>query len=69
MKILTKEEFFASKKKLIRELEDSIFIHPTDSSYCLACNATNEELVKKLREIKKSTTRPFSIIIPSKSWI
>jgi len=50
-------------------LKDNIFIYPTDTIYGIGCDATNSELVKKIREIKRRDTKPFSIIAPSKSWI
>ncbi|MFT4311067.1 MAG: Sua5/YciO/YrdC/YwlC family protein [Candidatus Woesearchaeota archaeon] len=69
MIILTKDEFLTSKKKFFKELENSIFIHPTDSSYRLGCNATKPELVEKLRNIKRNNIMPFTVIVPSKDWI
>ncbi len=69
MKVITKEELEQSKEYYIRELKKSVFIYPTDSIYGIGCDATNQELVNKVRELKNSTLQPFSIIAPSKQWV
>lgn len=70
MRIYNKDETKIKKDVLKKEiLEGAVFIHPTDTIYGLGCDATNEESVKKLREIKKRYTMPFSVIAPSKDWI
>lgn len=46
-----------------------IFIHPTDTIYGIGCDATNDNAVKNLRDIKNNSKRPFSIMAPSKTWI
>lgn len=67
--IVTKEEFLKSKKRLMKELKNNVFIYPTDSIYGIGCDATNEKLVLKIRELKGSSIQPFSIIAPSKKWV
>jgi L-threonylcarbamoyladenylate synthase len=54
---------------LLLELKKSIFIYPTDTIYGIGCDATNPELVDKLRRIKRSPEQPFSVIIPNKNMI
>ncbi|KYK26719.1 hypothetical protein AYK26_07210 [Euryarchaeota archaeon SM23-78] len=68
MRIINKDEL-KHDAKLINELKKSIFVYPTDTIYGIGCDATNEELVKKIREIKRNPTHPFSIIIPNKNMI
>lgn len=67
--IVGKVEFQKSKKKYMRELKKQIFIYPTDTIYGLGCDATNEKLVARIRELKSSSLQPFSIIAPSKQWV
>jgi len=67
--IINKEEFLKSKRRYLERLGKEVFIYPTDTIYGLGCNATNEELVQKIRTLKKSSMQPFSIIAPSKKWV
>ncbi|MFP4567733.1 MAG: Sua5/YciO/YrdC/YwlC family protein [Candidatus Woesearchaeota archaeon] len=69
MQVINKEELFNSKRKYLKKMSESLFIYPTDSIYGLGCDATNPELVDKLRRVKKSNLQPLSIIAPSKKWI
>lgn len=70
MQIYTKPEFGLEEEKIFDKIaKGAIFIHPTDTIYGLGCDATNPKPVKKIREMKKKYTRPFSIIAPSKTWI
>ncbi len=68
MRIINKDEL-KHEKKLLQELKKSIFIYPTDTIYGIGCDATNEALVAKIREIKQTPTQPFSIIIPNKNLV
>ncbi len=70
METLTKEEFLQNKEMLFMHVADgAVFIHPTDTIYGLGCDATNELAVEKIRELKGRSSKPFSIIAPSKEWI
>ncbi len=70
MKILTKEEALINKEVILEVIKNgTIFIHPTDTIYGLGCNATSDEAVEMLREIKGRPKTPFSVIAPSKEWI
>jgi L-threonylcarbamoyladenylate synthase len=70
MIILNKEETLERKEEIISAIKaGKIFIYPTDTIYGMGCDATNEEAVKKLREIKNREGKPFSVIAPSKEWI
>jgi len=70
MRIYNKDEVNIEKEELKKAiLKGAVFIYPTDTIYGLGCDATNKEAVKRLREIKKRYTRPFSVIAPSKNWI
>jgi L-threonylcarbamoyladenylate synthase len=67
-RIINRDEL-ANDPKLFNELKKSVFIYPTDTIYGLGCDATSEELVIRVRQIKKSLEHPFSIIIPNKNLI
>jgi len=69
MNILNKDEFNTSKRKYLKLMKEVIFIYPTDTIYGLGCDATNEVLVNKIRDLKGNSTHSFSIIAPSKQWV
>lgn len=68
MHVITKEEFLLNKPRYLPLLKKSVFIYPTDTIYGIGCDATNEELVQRIRAIKGSA-HPFSIIVPDTAWI
>jgi L-threonylcarbamoyladenylate synthase len=68
MIVLNLDEYNVHKKTIIKELNRSVFVYPTDTIYGIGCNANDEKLVAKVRKIKNST-QPFSVIVPSKEWI
>jgi len=59
------------KKNLDKEIKKGcIFIYPTDTLYGIGCDATNEDAVNKIKEIKsRDRDKPLSIIAPSIEWI
>ena len=68
--LLTKQEAEQNKEKIIDYIkEGKIFIYPTDTLYGIGCDATNDEAVKRIRELKQSYDQAFSIIPPSQQWI
>ncbi len=68
MRIIPKEEFLINSFRFIKELKGKIFIYPTDTIYGIGCDATSDELVRKIRQLKNSN-QPFSIIPPNAEWI
>jgi L-threonylcarbamoyladenylate synthase len=70
MEIIDKKYVLKHEKEIISKIiSGKIFIYPTDTIYGIGCDATNSESVNKIREIKKRSDKPFSIIAPSKEWI
>jgi len=61
------EDLTESTKKKI--LAGGIFIYPTDTLYGIGCDASNQQAVEKIREIKGRDSKPFSVIAPSFDWI
>lgn len=48
----------------------AIFIYPTDTIYGLGCDATNEESVHLIKNLKyRDKDKPMSVIAPSIDWI
>ncbi|MBU2576740.1 MAG: threonylcarbamoyl-AMP synthase [Nanoarchaeota archaeon] len=48
----------------------AVFIYPTDTIYGLGCDATNEESVKMIKDLKyRDSGKPMSVIAPSVEWI
>ena len=69
MEVLTQEELYNSKNKYIELMKGEVFVHPTEWGYALSCDATNSELIKKIRNAKNTHLQPFSIIPPNKEWV
>ena len=69
MRVVTKEEFEQEKRTFLQLMKESVFVYPTDSIYGIGCDATNENLVARIRDLKQSMTQPFSVIVPNKEWV
>ena len=70
MVLISKTELDEKQDFYINEIaEGKIIIYPTDTIYGIGCDATNNEAVKKVREIKQRKDMPFTIIPPSLEWI
>lgn len=67
--LVRREEVEAQKRYYYPLLQESLFIHPTDHMYNIGCNATNNNLVMRLRVLKHWQTHPFNIIAPNVQWI
>jgi L-threonylcarbamoyladenylate synthase len=66
----SKAEVELKKEAIVDQIvQGKVFVHPTDTIYGLGCDATNSNAVKKIRDIKSRYERPFSIMVPSKTWI
>ncbi len=70
MEILTKAELRLRAEEIANRIKKgAVFIHPTDTIYGLSCDASNENAVKRIREIKARPDSPFSVWAPSIKWI
>lgn len=70
MKMLTKAYVLAHKEQIISDIKlGKIFVYPTDTIYGIGCDATNNEAVARIRNLKKRDGKPFSVIAPSMVWI
>jgi L-threonylcarbamoyladenylate synthase len=48
----------------------AVFIYPTDTIYGLGCDATNEESLRMIKDLKyRDKDKPISVIAPSVEWI
>jgi L-threonylcarbamoyladenylate synthase len=47
-----------------------IFIYPTDTIYGIGCDATNQQAVNKIKELKgRDKDKPLTVIAPNLKWI
>ncbi len=65
-RLITKE-YIEQNPEILEKLKTSIFVYPTDTIYGIGCDATNEKLVARVREIKQRESVPFSVIVPNKN--
>jgi len=72
MKIIKHDQFFKDKelrKWIIHSVRNgSIIIYPTDTIYGIGCDVSNKPAVREIQSAKKRDN-PFSIVVPSVSWI
>lgn len=61
-------EDLPEKDILLRLREGALFLYPTDTVYCLGCDATNERAIKLLKSLP-SLLKPLCFIPPSKVWL
>jgi L-threonylcarbamoyladenylate synthase len=70
MRQIDREYAESHKDEIVAAIKaGDIFIYPTDTIYGIGCDATNNDSVKKIRELKQREEKPFSIIAPGKDWI
>ncbi|MBN1645450.1 threonylcarbamoyl-AMP synthase [Candidatus Woesearchaeota archaeon] len=50
------------------DFQNKIVVYPTDTLWGIGCDATNDNLIERIRTLKK-TTNNFSVIVPSMEWI
>ncbi len=65
---IRKNELLSNINAYSKKLTEGLYVVPADTIYGLSCNAMSGRAVRKLRRVKKSK-QPFSVIVPSKSWI
>jgi len=57
-------------EKAVDVLENGeIVVAPTDTLYGMLADATNEEAVKRLYNIRRPSGKPFLILLPDEIWI
>ena len=71
MKIINKDEFKLHKEEIAQSIKEDkiLFIYPTDTIYGIGCDGRDSKGITNIRELKKRTQMPFSVIAPSKDWI
>ena len=70
MRIIEQTEFNLNRGAVYKEIKKgAVFIHPTDTIYGIGCDATNNEAVIRVREMKGRYTKPFLVMAPSKEWV
>ena len=67
MRILKEDEALEKAKEVLQK--GKIVVAPTDTIYGMLADATNEEAVKRLYEIRRPSGKPFLVLIPDENWI
>jgi len=68
--MLNKHELELAAPQIAEKIrKGGVFLHPSDTIYGLGCNAKDEKAVKKVRELKGQSDKPFSVWAPSVDWI
>lgn len=69
-KVLYFQKSLLNNEEILNKIKNgAIFIYPTDTIYGIGCSALNKKSISKIRLIKGRNKKPFSIIVPSKTWI
>lgn len=70
MKIYSKADVLKQKRQILKDIKaGAVFIYPTDTIYGFGCDATNQDAVERIRNLKQREGKPFSVIAPSTDWI
>ncbi|MGM5484885.1 MAG: L-threonylcarbamoyladenylate synthase [Nanobdellota archaeon] len=71
MEKFTESQFRRDMERQARffRMKCPLIVYPTDTIYGLGCDATSEDCVRKVRDVKQRYERPLSVIVPSKRWI
>jgi len=70
MEIISQKQFLAELPKYMKIIKQgAVFVYPTDTIYGIGCDATHNQAVSLIRELKERDFKPFSVIAPSKEWI
>ena len=71
MKQVSKDQFLEDIDFYVKEMKSGkIFIYPTDTLFGIGCDATNEDAVARIFDIKKrDTKKSFLFIAPSLQWM
>ncbi|MBU4216370.1 threonylcarbamoyl-AMP synthase [Candidatus Parcubacteria bacterium] len=70
MILLTRKDILENKDFYIDEIKNGkVFIYPTDTLFGLGIDATNQNGVERIFQIKNRNAKPMLIIAPSWQWL